>query len=102
MEEDIIFLSSDMVLLDGLVTADALPRPRCCENFHQSEEVTASTVLSKVLRKLHTHTNRFQCALLVCVLERPQNAVVSTHIAVEKCSYRLQNSHLGAKQHFTT
>ena len=26
----------------------------------------------------------------------------ATHIAVEKCSYRLQNSHLGAKQHLTT
>ena len=26
----------------------------------------------------------------------------ATHIAVEKCSYRLRNSHLGAKQHLTT
>jgi len=26
----------------------------------------------------------------------------ATHVAIEKCSYRLRNNHLGAKQHLTT
>jgi hypothetical protein len=48
--------------------------------------------------ELRSHTHEFKLAGFPgCI-----GSTDATHIAIEKCSYRLRNNHFGTKQHLTT
>jgi hypothetical protein len=54
--------------------------------------------ISLTSEELERHTNEFALAgFNGCI-----GSTDATHIAIEKCAYRLRNNHLGSKQHLTT
>ncbi len=72
--------------------------------FHQFIEVGAN-----ILYPLHVHTPLTIAEVQTHMTEFNQagftgaiGSCAATHVAIEKCSYRIRNNHLRSKQHLTT